>query len=72
MGKVTHDRTNLNNVGVANTQIDYRVDVRAKTYMQSSQYMKVVRQAANVGVSMSTPVIVDPEQVGVGAYNAGT
>lgn len=71
MGKVTHDKADLSFVGVANTQIDYRVDVRTKTYMESSQYMQVVRQKANEGVTMSTPVIADPEQVGIGAYNAG-
>lgn len=67
-GKVTHDKTTTTLLGIANTEIDIMMFNRLKSLMQSSLVVQPIRQTANIGVALTTPIMVEPELVGLNEF----
>lgn len=69
MGKVSHDATNDDLLGMTETRSDYIKYVHDRTYKRSTTAINVVRQNGNSGLSAPAPVVVNKDTAEVGAFN---
>lgn len=70
MGKPSHDTTTTSLLGISNTLVDILEFRKEKTLVKTSNIIKAVRQNGNSGVALVAAVVAEPEQVGVGPFDA--